>query len=95
MLYKVADAIGLYFAPSISLTAVLFMLLSFLSPVIVLPTYASLVVVKPMWHDGPSVFLGLLGTFIGLQILGGSHLAFQDHVHEPVTLNRSAVSTLL
>jgi len=37
-------------------------LLSFLSPVVILPTYASLVVVKPLWHDGPSVFLGFLGS---------------------------------
>jgi len=77
MLFKVANFIGLYFAPGISLTAVVLMLLPFLSPVITPPINVSLVTVKPLGHfDGPSVLLGLLGTSISLQVLVGAHSAF-------------------
>lgn len=72
MLNQLSNAVTLYLAPVLSLAAVLLTLFSYLSPVIMLHTQVSLLVVKPSLLlspnpskdkiDGPSVFLGPLGT---------------------------------
>lgn len=83
---KLANAVALYLAPLLSLTALVLVSLSFLSPVVILQTQAPLVVVKSTLLlvpntsrseiDGPSVFLGPLGTSTSLQVLDGAHSAF-------------------
>lgn len=71
MLNQLSNAVALYLAPLLSLTAVLLVLFSYLSPAAMLHTQVSLLVVKPSlllspnpsnnMVDGPSVFLGPLG----------------------------------
>jgi hypothetical protein len=72
MLNQLSNAVALYLAPILSLTAVLLSLFSYLSPTVMLHTQVSLLVVKPSLLllpnpskdkiDGPSVFLGPLGS---------------------------------
>jgi len=72
MLNQLSNAVALYLAPLLSLTAVLLVLFSYLSPAVMLHTQVSLLVVKPSLLllpsssndkvDGPSVFLGPLGS---------------------------------
>lgn len=72
MLNQLSNAVALYLAPVLSLTAVLLALFSYLSPAVMLQTRVALLVVKPSLlllpnpskdqTDGPSVFLGALGT---------------------------------
>jgi len=96
MLNQLSNAVALYLAPILSLTAVLLASLSYLSPVIMLHNQVSLLVVKPSLLlspnpskdkiDGPSVFLGPLGKAIDqLQVFGGAHSPLQDPVHEVTT----------
>ena len=71
MLNQLSNAVALYLAPILSLTAVLLVLFSYLSPAVMLHTQVSLLVVNPSLLlqstpstekvDGPSVFLGALG----------------------------------
>jgi hypothetical protein len=71
MLNQLSNAVALYLAPILSLTAVILALFSYLSPVVMLHTQVSLLVVKPSLLlspnpskdqiDGPTVFLGALG----------------------------------
>ena len=79
MLNQLSNALALYLAPLLSLTAVLLVLFSYLSPAAMLHTQVSLLVVKPSLLlspnpsndnvDGPSVFLGALGkSFINAGI---------------------------
>lgn len=87
MLNQLSNAVALYLAPVLSLTAVLLALFSYLSPVVMLHTQVSLLVVKPSLLllpnpskdavDGPSVFLGPLGTSAGqVQVVSVAHSAF-------------------
>jgi len=72
MLNQLSNAVALYLAPILSLTAVLLSLFSYLSPTVMLHTQVSLLVVNPSLLllpnpskdkvDGPSVFLGPLGS---------------------------------
>jgi len=72
MLNQLSNAVALYLAPVLSLTAVLLALFSYLSPAVMLQTRVALLVVKPSLlllpnpskdqTDGPSVFLGPLGS---------------------------------
>lgn len=72
MLNQVSNAVALYLAPILSLTSVLLVSLSYFSPAVILHTHVSLLEVKPSLLlspnpskdkiDGPSVFLGPLGT---------------------------------
>ncbi|KAF9651388.1 hypothetical protein BDM02DRAFT_3154396 [Thelephora ganbajun] len=72
MLNQLSNAVALYLAPILSLTAVLLTLFSYLSPAVMLHTQVSLLVVKPSLLllpspskdkvDGPSVLLGPLGS---------------------------------
>lgn len=72
MLNQLSNAVALYLAPILSLTAVLLVLFSYLSPAVMLHTQVSLLIVKPSLLlqpspsnekvDGPSVFLGVLGS---------------------------------
>jgi len=72
MLNQLSNAVALYLAPILSLTAVLLVLFSYLSPAVMLYTQVSLLVVKPSLlllpnpskdkTDGPSIFLGPLGS---------------------------------
>lgn len=72
MLNQLSNAVALYLAPILSLTAVLLALFTYLSPAVMLHTQVSLLVVKPSLlllpnpskdqTDGPSIFLGPLGT---------------------------------
>ena len=74
MLNQLSNAVALYLAPLLSLTAVLLVLFSYLSPVAILHTQVSLLVVKPSLLllpspsndkvDGPSVSLGPLGKYM-------------------------------
>ena len=74
MLNQLSNAVALYLAPLLSLTAVLLVLFSYLSPAAMLHTQVSLLVVKPSLLllpspsndkvDGPSVFLGPLGKSV-------------------------------
>jgi len=72
MLNQLSNAVTLYLAPVLSLTAVLLTLFSYLSPAAMLHSRVALLVVKPSLlllpspskdsTDGPSVFLGPLGS---------------------------------
>lgn len=72
MLNQLSNAVALYLAPILSLTAVLLTLFSYLSPAVMLRARVSLLVVKPSLlllpnpskdtTDGPSIFLGALGS---------------------------------
>ena len=95
MLNQLSNAVALYLAPILSLTAVLLALFSYLSPAVMLHTQVSLLVVKPSLLllpnpsndkiDGPSVFLGPLGASIDqVRVFGDAHPAFQDPAHEPI-----------
>jgi len=102
LLKELADAIAFYISPLLSLAATLLLLLTCLSPVKWRKAGASLVVVNPSLHlpNGPrnesvdfSLFLGPLGTSIGLQvpatliprfrILFASRLLRTDTLHTP------------
>lgn len=87
MLNQLSNAVALYLAPVLSLTAVLLALFSYLSPAVMLQTRVALLVVKPSLLllpnpskdqvDGPSVFLGPLGTLADQpKAPAVSHLAF-------------------
>jgi len=93
MLNQLSNAVALYLAPILSLTAVLLSLFSYLSPAVMLHTQVSLLVVKPSLLllpnpskdkiDGPSVFLGPLGTSPEqVRVFSVAHLALQDPAHE-------------
>jgi len=72
MLNQLSSAVALYLAPVLSLTAVLLTLFSFLAPVAMLRSQVSLLMVTPSlllspnpskdMVDGPSIFLGPLGS---------------------------------
>lgn len=72
MLNQLSNAVALYLAPVLSFTAVLLVLFSYLSPTVMLHTQVSLLIVKPSLLlspnpsnakiDGPSIFLGPLGS---------------------------------
>lgn len=72
MLNQLSNAVALYLAPILSFTAVLLVVFSYLSPTVMLHTQVSLLVVKPSLLllpnpsndkiDGPSLFLGPLGS---------------------------------
>jgi len=72
MLNQLSNAVALYLAPVLSLTAVLLASLSYFSPAVTLHAHVALLVVKPSLLlspspskdkiDGPSVFMGPLGT---------------------------------
>jgi len=99
MLNQLSNAVALYLAPILSLTAVLLALLSYLSPAVILHDQVSLLVVKPSLLllpnpskdkiDGPSVFLGPLGMSIGRVQVFGADSAFQDPAHDPITTHPS------
>ena len=100
MLNQLSNAVALYLAPILSLTAVLLSLFSYLSPAIMLHTRVSLLVVKPSLLllpnpsndkiDGPSVFLGPLGMSADrVQVFSVANLAFQDLAHEPMMMRPS------
>jgi len=86
MLNQLSNAVALYLAPILSLTAVLLALLSYLSPAVILRNQVALLVVKPSLLllpnpskdkvDGPSVFLGPLGMSIGRVQRFGAHSTF-------------------
>ena len=105
MLNQLSNAVALYLAPILSLTAVILALFSYLSPVVMLHTQVSLLVVKPSLLlspnpskdqiDGPTVFLGALGQFMGqMQAFGGPHPVFQDPAHERTTAHPSIAHSL-
>ena len=105
MLNQLSNAVTLYLAPVLSLTAVLLVLFSYLSPVVMLHTQVSLLVIRPSLLllpnpskdeiDGPSVFLGPLGTLIGqVQVFSNAHPAFQGPVHEQIMPRPSIVRFL-
>jgi len=105
MLNQLSNAVALYLAPILSLTAVLLVLFSYLSPAVMLHTQVSLLVVKPSLLlspnpskdeiDGPSVFLGPLGTSIDqVQVISDAYPAFQGPAHEQITPHPSIVQFL-
>ena len=100
MLNQLSNAVALYLAPILSLTAVLLSLFSYLAPTVMLHTQVSLLVVKPSLLllpnpskdkvDGPSVFLGPLGTSVErVQVFTVAHPAFQDPAHGPTMMHPS------
>lgn len=76
MIGGLSKAINLYLAPLLSLTALILILFSYLAPTILFPAQVALLTVTPSLElteskssegiDGPSVFLGALGTFLRL-----------------------------
>jgi len=105
MLNQLSNAVALYLAPILSLTAVLLSLFSYLSPTVILHAQVSLLVVKPSLLllpnpskdkvDGPSVFLGPLGTSVEqVQVSIVAHPAFQDPAHDPTTTHPSIAQFL-
>jgi len=72
MIAGLSKAINQYLAPLLSLTSLVLILFTFLSPVVMLPTQVALITVSPSTEltqpgssksiDGPSVFLGALGS---------------------------------
>ncbi|KAI0662796.1 hypothetical protein C8Q70DRAFT_1149294 [Cubamyces menziesii] len=72
MIAGVSKAINLYLAPLLSLTSLILIIFAYLAPTIILPTQVALVTVSPSLElteahssqgvDGPSVFLGALGS---------------------------------
>jgi len=103
MLNQLSNAVALYLAPILSLTAVLLTLFSYLSPAVMLRARVSLLVVKPSLlllpnpskdtTDGPSIFLGALGTSICRVrgVYSDAHSTSQDPVHEQITPHPSIV----
>lgn len=73
MIAGLSKAINQYLAPLLSLTSLLLILFTFLSPVVMLETKVALLTVAPSTSltqpgtsstvDGPSIFLGPLGKF--------------------------------
>jgi len=72
MIHGLSKAIHQYLAPLLSLTSLILILLSFLAPAVILSTQVALLVVSPSSSltqpgsnhsvDGPSAFLGALGS---------------------------------
>ncbi|RPD82584.1 hypothetical protein L226DRAFT_607687 [Lentinus tigrinus ALCF2SS1-7] len=63
MIAGLSKAFNLYLAPVLSLTAFILILFSYLAPVILFPDQVALLTVSPSeGNDGPSVFLGALGS---------------------------------
>ncbi|KAI0757029.1 hypothetical protein C8Q80DRAFT_1131739 [Daedaleopsis nitida] len=72
MIAGLSKAINLYLAPLLSLTALILILFSYLAPIILFPAQVALLTVSPSLElteskssegiDGPSVFLGALGS---------------------------------
>ncbi|OJT12945.1 hypothetical protein TRAPUB_10510 [Trametes pubescens] len=72
MIAGLSKAINLYLAPLLALTSFILILFSYLAPIIIFPTGVSLLTVSPSLQltdahssqgvDGPSVFLGALGS---------------------------------
>ncbi|KAJ7597073.1 hypothetical protein C8J56DRAFT_306900 [Mycena floridula] len=62
MIAALAKAITLYLTPVLALAAIVLSLLAFAAPVLVLHDQVSLLSVTPTSGDGPSVFLGALGS---------------------------------
>lgn len=105
MLNQLSNAVALYLAPVLSLTAVLLSLFAYLSPAVMLHTQVSLLVVTPSLLllpnpskdkiDGPSVFLGPLGTSSErVRVFTVAHPAFQDPARGPIMTHRSIVQFL-
>jgi hypothetical protein len=73
MISGISKTITLYLAPLLALTATILSLLAFLAPTLLLHSEVALLIVSPSTEltqtgpsqsvDGPSVFLGVLGTF--------------------------------
>ena len=73
MIAGLSKAFHLYLAPLLLLTSLILVLFSYLAPIILFPTQVSLLQVSPSTAltqskssdgvDGPSVFLGALGTY--------------------------------
>ena len=73
MIAGLSKAFYLYLAPVLSLTAFILILFSYLAPVILFPDQVALLTVSPSeGNDGPSIFLGALGTSQVLPGLLGS-----------------------
>ena len=74
MIAGLSKAINLYLAPLLSLTSFILILFAYLAPVLLFPDQVSLLTVSPSTAltqsksssdvDGPSVFLGALGTSV-------------------------------
>ncbi|OSD03464.1 hypothetical protein PYCCODRAFT_1434367 [Trametes coccinea BRFM310] len=72
MIAGLSKAINLYLAPLLALTSLILVLFSYLAPTIIFPTQVALLTVSPSLEltashssqgvDGPSVFLGALGS---------------------------------
>ena len=72
MIAGLSKAFNLYFAPLLSLTSFILILFSYLAPTLLFPEQVALLKVTPSLEltqskssegvDGPSVFLGALGT---------------------------------
>ncbi|KAI8995599.1 hypothetical protein BD414DRAFT_479982 [Trametes punicea] len=72
MIAGLSKAINLYLAPVLSLTSLILILFAYLAPTIIFPTQVALLTVSPSLElteahssqgiDGPSVFLGALGS---------------------------------
>ncbi|RDB28799.1 hypothetical protein Hypma_015489 [Hypsizygus marmoreus] len=63
MIAGLSKAVVLYLAPLLTLTTIVLSVIVFLSPVIILHDQVALLTVTPLKGlDGPSVFLGLLGS---------------------------------
>lgn len=69
MIAGLSKAVILYLAPLLTLTAILLSIFAFLSPVVLLHDRVALLTVTPFSQagssqtvDGPSIFLGVLGT---------------------------------
>lgn len=68
---SISRVINLYLAPVLSLTSLVLITIAYLAPTFILHTQVSLMDVTPTGGDGPSVFMGALGTSL---YKGSEHL---------------------